>query len=145
MLFRSPVAAWLGWLSLPLLLVVTLAAGAATVLFDVAYLSVLPSLVRREQVVAGNAALETSSSAAGVLGPGAVYQHTFASAGSYAYHCVFHAPMRGTVQVNASAADSIAHVSITSSTTTFPGATIRPGGSVTWTNNTQLDHTVTSD
>jgi MFS family permease len=65
-----PVAAWLGWLSLPLLLVVTLAAGAATVLFDVAYLSVLPSLVRREQVVAGNAALETSSSAAGVLGPG---------------------------------------------------------------------------
>ena len=90
----------------------------------------------------GGAGLELDS---GVLGPGAVYQHTFASAGSYAYHCVFHAPMRGTVQVNASAADSIAHVSITSSTTTFPGATIRPGGSVTWTNNTQLDHTVTSD
>jgi MFS family permease len=65
-----PLAAWLGRLSLPLLLVVTLAAGAATVLFDVAYLSVLPSLVRREQVVAGNAALETSRSAAGVLGPG---------------------------------------------------------------------------
>ncbi|HET7497430.1 MAG TPA: plastocyanin/azurin family copper-binding protein [Candidatus Eisenbacteria bacterium] len=81
----------------------------------------------------------------GVLGPGAVYQHTFASAGSYAYHCIFHTPMRGTVQVNAAAADSIAHVSITSSTTTFPGATIRPGGSVVWTNNTQLDHTVTSD
>ena len=81
----------------------------------------------------------------GVLGPAAVYHHTFASAGSYAYHCVFHAPMRGTVQVNASAADSVANVSITSSTTTFPGATIRPGGSVTWTNNTQLDHTVTSD
>jgi MFS family permease len=65
-----PLAAWLGWLSLPLLLVVMPAAGAATVLFDVAYLSVLPSLVRREQVVAGNAALETSRSAAGVLGPG---------------------------------------------------------------------------
>ena len=31
-----PLAAWVGWLSLPLLLVVTLAAGAATVLFDVA-------------------------------------------------------------------------------------------------------------
>ena len=65
-----PIAAWQGRLSLPLLLVVSLAAGAATVLFDVAYLSVLPSLVRRDQVVAGNAALETSSSAAGVLGPG---------------------------------------------------------------------------
>jgi len=65
-----PLAAWVGWLSLPLLLVVTLAAGAATVLFDVAYLSVLPSLVRRDQVVAGNSALETSRSVAGVLGPG---------------------------------------------------------------------------
>jgi MFS family permease len=65
-----PVAAWRGWLSLPLLLGVTLVAGAATVLFDVAYLSVLPALVRRDQVVAGNAALETSRSAAGVLGPG---------------------------------------------------------------------------
>jgi plastocyanin len=81
----------------------------------------------------------------GVLGPAAVYQHTFANAGSYAYHCIFHTPMRGTVQVNAAATDSIAHVSITSSTTTFPGATIRPGGRVVWTNNTQLDHTVTSD
>src|SRR3954447_9867590 len=62
-LLLVPVAAWLGLLSLPLLLVVTAAAGAATVLFDVAYLSVLPSLVRRDQVVAANPALETSRSA----------------------------------------------------------------------------------
>lgn len=81
----------------------------------------------------------------GVLGPGATFQHTFPAAGSYAYHCVFHAPMRGIVQVNAAATDSIAHVTIVSSTTTFPGATVRPGGTVVWTNNTQLDHTVTSD
>src|SRR4051794_614991 len=69
-LLLVPLAAWLGHLSLPLLVAVTAAAGAATVLFDVAYLSVLPSLVRRDQVVAANAALETSRSAAGVLGPG---------------------------------------------------------------------------
>lgn len=81
----------------------------------------------------------------GTLGPGATYQHAFAAAGAYPYHCVFHAPMRGTVQVSATATDSIAQVSITSSTTSFPGATIRPGGTVVWTNNTQLDHTVTSD
>ena len=68
-LLLVPLAAWLGQLSVPLLLVVTAAAGAATVLFDVAYLSVLPSLVRRDQVVAANAALETSRSVAGVAGP----------------------------------------------------------------------------
>jgi plastocyanin len=81
----------------------------------------------------------------GVLGPGGVFQHTFANAGTYGYHCVFHAPMRGTVQVSATATDSVASVSITSSTTTFPGATVRPGGKVVWTNNTVLDHTVTSN
>ncbi|MGY1808600.1 MFS transporter [Blastococcus sp. SYSU D00669] len=68
-LLLVPLAAWVGGLSLPLLLLVTAAAGAATVLFDVAYLSVLPSLVRREQVVPANAALETSRSVAGVAGP----------------------------------------------------------------------------
>ncbi|MGY1602255.1 MFS transporter [Geodermatophilus sp. SYSU D00815] len=68
-LLLVPLTAWLGGLSLPLLLAVTAAAGAATVLFDVAYLSVLPSLVRREQVVVANAALETARSAAGVAGP----------------------------------------------------------------------------
>ena len=69
-LFLVPLAAWLGGLSLPLLVAVTAAAGAATVLFDVAYLSLVPSLVRRDQVVAANAALETSRSAATVAGPG---------------------------------------------------------------------------
>lgn len=81
----------------------------------------------------------------GVLGPSATYQHAFATAGTFPYHCIFHSPMRGIVQVSASAADTVAHVSITSSTMTFPGATVKPGGTVIWTNNTQLDHTVTSD
>jgi MFS family permease len=44
--------------------------GAATVVFDVAYLSYLPTLVRREQLVEGNSHLAVSDSAAEVGGPG---------------------------------------------------------------------------
>ena len=80
-----------------------------------------------------------------VLQPGATFQHQFAAAGSFPYHCIFHAPMRGTVQVASTAADSIAHVSITNETMAFPSASVRPGGIVIWTNNTATNHTVTSD
>lgn len=81
----------------------------------------------------------------GTIGPGGIYQHRLAAAGTYSYHCIFHGPMRGTVQVSASAADTIANVSIISSTAAFPAASVRPGGTVVWTNNTGMDHTVTSD
>jgi plastocyanin len=80
-----------------------------------------------------------------VLQPGATFQHQFAAAGTFPYHCIFHSPMRGAVQVASTAADSIAHVSITSSTMAFPPASVRPGGIVIWTNNTDTNHTVTSD
>lgn len=90
----------------------------------------------------GGGAAELNS---GTIGPNGTYTHRFATAGSFGYHCIFHTPMTGTVQVSAAAADSVANVSITSSTTTFPGASVRPGGTVTWTNNTGLDHTVTSN
>lgn len=81
----------------------------------------------------------------GTIGPGGIYQHRLAAAGTYSYHCIFHGPMRGTVQVSASAADTIANVSIISSTAAFPAASVKPGGTVVWTNNTGMDHTVTSD
>ena len=81
----------------------------------------------------------------GDLGPGATYEHRFAAAGTYAYHCIHHAPMKGSVQVGASATDTLATVSISSSTVTFPGASVKPGGRVVWTNNTGDIHTVTSD
>ena len=45
--------------------------GCATVFFDVAYQSYLPALVDRNQIVEGNAKLETSRSAAQITGPGA--------------------------------------------------------------------------
>jgi MFS family permease len=44
--------------------------GCATVFFDVAYQSYLPSLVDRDQIVDGNSKLETSRSAAQITGPG---------------------------------------------------------------------------
>jgi plastocyanin len=35
-------------------------------------------------------------------------------------------------------------VSIVSSSSPFTAATVKPGGTVTWTNNTGVTHTVTS-
>jgi len=43
--------------------------GICTVFFDVAYQSYLPSLVRRDQIVEGNAKLETSRAGAQLAGP----------------------------------------------------------------------------
>ncbi len=65
-----PIAHWLGVLTIWQLYAVGFAAGVCTVFFDVAYQSYLPSLVGRDQIVEGNAKLETSRSAASVAGPG---------------------------------------------------------------------------
>src|SRR3954470_8948110 len=59
----------LGLLGLPALLVVAFAVGALSVFFDVAYQASLVRLVRRDQLVRGNSALEGSRSAAQVGGP----------------------------------------------------------------------------
>lgn len=81
----------------------------------------------------------------GDIAPGGMFQHRFAAAGTYPYHCIHHPPMTGTVQVNANAADTLASVSITSSTMSFPPAVVKPGGRVVWSNNTGELHTVTGD
>jgi MFS family permease len=65
-----PIAAALDFLSLPLLFAVVFVTGSATVLFDVAAVSVLPSLVGRDNLLQANAAIETSRSAGTVAGPG---------------------------------------------------------------------------
>jgi MFS family permease len=65
-----PVAYALGGLTIAQLYVVGFAMGILTVFFDVAYQSYLPSLVERDQLVEGNAKLQTSESAAQILGPG---------------------------------------------------------------------------
>jgi MFS family permease len=65
-----PLAYALDVLTMPQLYVVGFATGTFTVLFDVAYQSYLPSLVEPDQIVEGNAKLQTSVSAATIAGPG---------------------------------------------------------------------------
>jgi predicted MFS family arabinose efflux permease len=65
-----PVAALLGHLSLAHLLVVASLAGVLTVFFDVAYQSLVPGLVGREQIVEANSKLEVSAAASEVTAPG---------------------------------------------------------------------------
>lgn len=69
MLGAAAVAGLLGWLGLPALLVVAFAVGALSVFFDVAYQASLVRLVRRDQLLQGNSALEGSRSAAQIGGP----------------------------------------------------------------------------
>ncbi len=69
-LLSLPAAWLLGVLSFPLVLVVATVVGVATVFFDVAYQSYLPSLVPSERISEGNAKLQVSASVAQVVGPG---------------------------------------------------------------------------
>lgn len=69
-LLSIPIAWLLGVLSFPLVLVVATIMGVATVFFDVAYQSYLPSLVPSSRISEGNAKLQISQSTAAVAGPG---------------------------------------------------------------------------
>ncbi len=84
----------------------------------------------------------------GNINGGGAYPHTFATAGKYAYRCTIHSSMpsmHDTIFVSASAAGTTAAVSITGSSFTPKKSTIKPGGTVTWTNNDGFAHTVTSE
>jgi len=71
LLLSVPVSWWAGVLTLAQLLVVVLVVGIATVFFDIAYQSYLPSLVGREHLLEGNAKLQAVQSTAQVAGPSA--------------------------------------------------------------------------
>jgi MFS family permease len=64
-----PVAAWLGALRIELLIAVAFLAEIFTVFFDIAYLSYIPSLVSRDDLVEANSRLEATASGAQVIGP----------------------------------------------------------------------------
>jgi MFS family permease len=64
-----PLAALFDLLTIPLLCVVLFALGSLTIVFDVANLSYVPSLVRRSELVAANSRLEATASGAQVAGP----------------------------------------------------------------------------
>lgn len=68
-LLGAGLAVLLGGLGLPALLVVAFAVGTLSVFFDVAYQASLVRLVRRDQLIEGNSALEGSRSAAQIGGP----------------------------------------------------------------------------
>ncbi len=65
-----PVAAWAGWLSVPLLVAVALLAGTAAVFFQTAYSAYLPSILAPTDQAEGNAKLHGSASAAQIAGLG---------------------------------------------------------------------------
>lgn len=64
-----PVLAVAGALSVPVLVAVALAVGLFTALNDIAFFSVVPNLVGRDGLVAANARLEGTRSAAAIIGP----------------------------------------------------------------------------
>lgn len=64
-----PLAAYRHALSMTLLIAIAVAAGALTVLFDVAYQSYLPALVEPEELLESNRRLSFSTSAAEMAGP----------------------------------------------------------------------------
>ncbi|WBB68845.1 MFS transporter [Micromonospora sp. WMMD812] len=65
----AAVAALVGGLDMPVLLAVAFAVGALSVFFDVAYQASLVRLVKRDQLLQGNSAIEASRSAAQIGGP----------------------------------------------------------------------------
>ncbi|MEU8891493.1 MFS transporter [Streptomyces sp. NPDC048442] len=71
LLCTVPVAWWYGLLTAPQMIVVALLCSVCAVLFDVAYQSHLPVLVGRDQLLEGNARLQSSQSLAQITGPGA--------------------------------------------------------------------------
>lgn len=70
LLLLIPATAWLGWLSLPLLYAVAFGVGAVSVVFDVAYQSYVPDLLKPDELLSGNQRIELSESAARTVGPG---------------------------------------------------------------------------
>jgi MFS family permease len=70
LLLLIPLAAAAGTLRMEILYVVALSTGALSVLFDVAYLSLLPTLVDRDELVEANGKIEVTASVAQVVGPG---------------------------------------------------------------------------
>jgi len=71
LLASIPIAYWLDALTIWQLYGVGFLVGVATVFFDVAYQSYLPSLVDRSDLIEGNSKLEISRSLAQLGGPGA--------------------------------------------------------------------------
>ena len=77
------------------------------------------------------------------LGNGGVYSHTFATAANVPYHCKIHGTsMAGNVVVDPAAPAGNRSVAIGDNFFNPVTVTVRPGNTVTWTNNGNFDHIV---
>jgi MFS family permease len=65
-----PIAAWVGVLTIGIVLAAALLTGVAKVFFDLAYNAFLPHLLAPEDLLEGNSKMQTSASAAQLAGPG---------------------------------------------------------------------------
>jgi MFS family permease len=65
-----PIAHYFDSLSMLLLAIVAFASGVLTIFFDIGYLSYVPSLIGKRDLVRANSALEATASGAQVVGPG---------------------------------------------------------------------------
>lgn len=65
-----PVAAWGGWLSMPVLYAVTFVMGTLNLFFEAAYAAILPALVPANELARSNSKLQTSAAIAEIAGPG---------------------------------------------------------------------------
>ncbi|HSH77578.1 MAG TPA: MFS transporter [Herpetosiphonaceae bacterium] len=70
LLASIPLLAVLDLLHMPYLYVVAFGLGTLSLVFDIAITAFLPSLLSREQLVAGNSRLQVSGSLASIAGPG---------------------------------------------------------------------------
>ena len=70
LLLIVPVSWWFDLLSIELLYIVAFVSGSLTLVFEVAWLAYLPSVVERRQLVDANSKLHASASVAQVSGPG---------------------------------------------------------------------------
>jgi|SRR6267378_8190308 len=72
------------------------------------------------------------------------FSHTFTTAGSYSYHCNFHANMTGTIVVNSGGSFTDSTLAMVTSQP-YPTVYCKTGGTTRWHNGTTATHTVTSN
>jgi len=69
-LLSIPILWWMDVLRIEMLYVVSFIVGVQSLFFDVAWVTLLPAVVRRDQLIEGNSKLQASASGAQVAGPG---------------------------------------------------------------------------
>ena len=93
------------------------------------------------------AGVEIAGSAPPAMAPGAIWEHTFATEGSYPYYDPLDLGMTGTIdvlpgQARASAAPVVVEITITAAGFQPASVTIAEGDTVRWTNSDDASHAI---